>query len=111
MPKMPRQKSSLQQFLDEFTATGRPPLVASSVDEIRKCDFVVCVLASAQVPLPDNVFDFCCECGEEVQLRPHVPKGPKRICYACARKLDPELGRPMISQRTADEIKVRKRRN
>lgn len=102
MPRMPQKKSQLQNFIERF----KKPEIAKSEADILSCDFVVCVLASNPLVFPDNVFDFCCECGEEVQLRPHVPKGPKRICYGCAGDLeaDGDEIQVMISQKTADEV-------
>lgn len=71
-------------------------------DEIFECDIVVCVLAGNGPPVfPDNVFDFCSKCGEKVQLRPHVPPGPKRICMHCVDKYMLEEGDGNVTVRTS----------
>lgn len=103
MPKMPRPKSKLWEFIDSFGGK-KQPMVIADYDDLILADYVVCVSADdadARRRFPDNVFDFC-KCGEKLQLRPHVPSGPERICYGCAAKLEGNR-RVMISQKTADD--------
>jgi hypothetical protein len=56
-----------------------------SPSEATSADVVVCVLYRAEdgLMLPDNVLDRCSECHRRVQLRPYVPKQPKRVCVEC----------------------------
>lgn len=112
MPKMPKPRSALERVIDDMMAKGGKLHVAIDHDEIMACEYVICVLAEVGKMFPDNVFDFCCECGEKVQLRPYVPAGPKRICYGCAERTGiTKKGNPVISQRTADEFAAYRKRN
>lgn len=112
MPKMDKPwsapKSAIQDFIDKLAITT-PPHVVRNYKEIKKADIVVCMLASIDLGLRDNVFDFCADCDEEIQLRPHVPKGPDRVCYKCAETRISKSGRKniriAISKKTAEEIK------
>lgn len=110
MPKMPKQRTELERMIDDLVATGGKLEVAADQDEVASAHFVLCVLAEPRKLFPDNVFDFCTECGVKVQLRPHVPAGPKRICYGCMKRLG-LTGNPLISQQTADDLARYRRRN
>lgn len=102
MPKMPRRSTPLERLIDDLVAKGTKAKVASD-DEAANCDFVICLDMSRGKMFPDNALDFCCKCATLVQLRPHVPRGPKRICYSCASKRG-DVGNPIISQKTADDF-------
>lgn len=62
--------------------------VVQSADEVSAAEFIVCAPTVDNMPLlmPDNVMDFCVECGCKVQHRPNLPAGPKHICYQCANE-------------------------
>lgn len=102
MPKMPKPKTALERMLDDI---GGKFNVADQ-DEIMACDFVVCVLADLGLMLPDNVYDFCCKCDRKVQLRPDVPRGPKRICYDCIGRKGLKGHEAYISSYTAEWIEA-----
>lgn len=111
MPKMPKPKSKLWAFVESFGGP-KPVEIARDEDELIAADYVICVLADdadARRRFPDNVIAFCCDCDVKVQLRPHVPPGPKRICYGCAAKLEGDR-QIMVSERTMDEFEAWKRR-
>lgn len=45
---------------------------------------VVCIPVTEPLAFPDNLISTCCKCGIAIQHRPNVPKGPPKICFACA---------------------------
>lgn len=73
-------------------------------------DVVVCVLLTQPLLLPDNVIDLCSMCGEAIQHRPHIPKGPALVCYPCIEpRLKSEMSKgelvAMITPKTATEFR------
>jgi hypothetical protein len=62
--------------------------IAGDDNNDESCEFLVCIRADEPTRFTDNVFDFCCMCGVKVQLRPHAPTAPKRVCYKC---IEPDL--------------------
>jgi hypothetical protein len=59
----------------------RPTVISD--EEAEKAAYVVCILWSSDHYFLDNIMDTCCRCFRAVQLRPHAPKKPKRICMEC----------------------------
>ncbi len=86
--------------------------VVTDPDDIIGADCVVCATCEEGQPLllPDNVMDFCRQCGVKVQLRPDVPPGPKRDCYPCAKvELEAEVAKGedvviMLTPKTIREV-------
>lgn len=81
-----------------------------STDDAEAAEYVVCVRATDFSPYKDNVFSFCCECGEKVQHRPHVPTVPKKICLKCATPMMEEAAKNKsleidVTKETAAEVK------
>lgn len=58
--------------------------IIKTADEAEDADYYVCVRASQPARFTDDLYDFCCECGEKVRHRPHGPTIPKKICLECA---------------------------
>ena len=58
--------------------------ISNDTDEHESADYYVCVRADdGPAHFTDDLYDFCCECGEKVRYRPHGPVAPKKICLQC----------------------------
>lgn len=74
--------------------------------------YVVCVPASTPAHFDDDVIAECCECGQKVRHRPHVPKKPKRICTDCisqqfgslANLVNNPDAKVLASEKTIEEV-------
>lgn len=90
--------------------------IYNNSDEAEDADYFVCVRADVVTPFKDNLFDFCCKCGEKVQFRPHGPTVPKKICFPCvmpklaeqAKKGELEIA---CTKKTAEEVAKHLKRN
>lgn len=83
--------------------------VVHDPDDAEDVDFVVCRRLTSPLLEPDNLIDLCCKCGEAIQHRPHIPKGPPKVCDPCIIPiLDSEAEKGelhmMITPKTALEI-------
>lgn len=72
---MGAKKSPLEEVLEHVEVV--------SDEEAETCDYYICVRASSPSLFEDDLYDFCCECGEKVRYRPHGPTVPKKICVEC----------------------------
>jgi transcription initiation factor IIE alpha subunit len=85
-------------------------------DEAEEAEYYVCMRASEPARFDDDLYDFCCRCGEKVRYRPHGPKIPKKVCYPCItdemeqKAKDGELG-VMTTEQVADEVRNFFKRN
>lgn len=90
--------------------------IIQNSEEAEDADYFVCIRASSYSPFKDNLFDFCCKCGEKVQFRPHGPTVPKKICFECvmpelleeAKKGELEIS---CTEKTAQEVAKHLKRN
>ena len=62
------------------------PVTVVSDEDANLADFVVCARADTPSPFDDNETGVCSNCGTAIIFRPHIPKGPPRICLECAMK-------------------------
>ena len=70
-----------------FVDLGKPAgLKVFPNERVGADDVYVCASYSFGDALivPDNVVGTCSNCGKPVQMRPHAPKAPKRVCTPCA---------------------------
>lgn len=58
--------------------------ISDDEDDHESADYYVCARATSQAHFTDDLYDFCCECGEKVRYRPYGPRAPKKICLECA---------------------------
>jgi hypothetical protein len=59
--------------------------IVSDQEAETDADFIVCVLATDPLMLPDNRINVCCKCFRAIQHRPHVPVMPKKVCFECIK--------------------------
>jgi hypothetical protein len=78
--QMAKKKRSGSQRL-EFGSMRIEPM---SHGEAEQCDFVVCALEGY---FPDDVPAACSRCRRSIVHRPHIPKGPPKICEICWREM------------------------
>lgn len=84
--------------------------IVETGEDADDADFYVCCRASVPARYDDDLFDFCCKCGEKVRHRPHGPTIPKKICYECIApqmEKDAENGKLEISttEKMAEEVR------
>ena len=72
---------SAKEWQEAVRNQGVPVKVVSE-EEAEGCDYVVCMPAGRS-PFKDNQHGSCSKCGRAIMFRPHVPKKPPKICYAC----------------------------
>jgi hypothetical protein len=83
--------------------------VVGTPDDAEDADYYVCQRTEGESYFKDDLYDFCCKCGEKVRYRPHGPSIPKKICIVCAL---PEMENSTtegdlevtLTQKTADEV-------
>ena len=84
---------------DSFVELGKPPGLAVTPSAAAGTgDVYVCSAYALGQPfiMPGNVVGRCSSCGGRVQMRPHAPASPRKVCLPCALSLGlvpPDLGR------------------
>jgi hypothetical protein len=61
----------------------QPPVQILTNEQAEQAEFLICDPVIGELQFPDNLTDFCYDCGHKVQFRWHAPRNPKRICWAC----------------------------
>ena len=92
-------------------------ITVATGDEAESADYYVCGRAATTKQLfDDDLYDFCCKCGEKVRYRPHGPTVPKKICVECVMPdLDKEAKKGelgiLTTEKTMEEVRNFFRRN
>jgi hypothetical protein len=92
-------------------------ITVTTGDEAESADYYVCGRAATTKQLfDDDLYDFCCKCGEKVRYRPHGPTVPKKICMECVMpELDEEAKKGelgiLTTEKTMEEVRNFFRRN
>ena len=64
---------------------GRTEIELIASQDAEAVDYVVCLDYAAPMMFADNIVGRCCDCLKLLQMRPYVPKRPKKICLGCAQ--------------------------
>lgn len=78
----------------------------TSKEEAEDADFYVCGRSATTTQVfDDDLYGFCCKCGEEVRYRPHGPKAPRKICAECVMPdLNQQASKGELTILTTDEV-------
>ena len=85
--------------------------------EAEEADYYVCCRAATTKQLfDDDLYDFCCKCGEKVRYRPSGPTVPMKVCVECAMPdLEKEAKKGelnvLTTEKTMEEVRNFFRRN
>lgn len=71
-----------------------------SDEEAEKVDFVVCGYPPGH--FSDDITTVCSKCGKAIVHRPHAPKRPPKICFACLP--DAEVPHGRITESVANDV-------
>jgi predicted amidophosphoribosyltransferase len=83
----------------------RKPRRRVDISDGRDAEFLVCLLRTDPLKMPDNLIDVCVKCWQAIQHRPNVPPVPK-ICEVCAKPLlEDNRVRIAVTEKTLQEAR------